>query len=357
MRDNSKTLSKFLKDILSELRRAHKKSCKNSPSSDPSVLGVDHLLDELQKDIKSISCEKCKKVNKAAGVCNGGTLDDELLAKAPLCWTFITQLFVSLVRLAEKLYSPYLSRSGGHTELRILLRTQVTRQPQILAKTEFTEEDGAECRAATITLDLPIWAFDSVHLHQMAYILFHEIFVHSAESWTTMGHRNSTNERCVFREGFVDAAAAYTLNLGIADGALAHTVHAEFAEEIGLGTEAAHNERVSRPPGSDRIDDPEEKKKLQLKQLRADGKRVFKRFLDRDRAADGVGLAVCLNVISLSDDERIRLLQVLDRSTNPILPKRGRRIEWMEQLLEAVAEHDVAQVATIIADVVAGDEF
>lgn len=352
-----KTLSSYLEDIVDVLTQEHKKAYDLSPR-DPVVQAAGTLVANFRDDIQAICCETCKATNRMETICNGTSIDDEILEKSPLCLTFVIELFYCLVQLAEKLYSPYLRKIQGPPELRVTLRTRVTRQREILAKTEFPESfDGIGQRAAAITLDLPIASFNSVHLCQMAYFLFHEIFVHSPEGWAAEGHRDSTNERCVFREGFVDAAAAFALERGITDGALGNTIHKEFAEEFSLAINAAHISRVSRSPGSDGMRDPEEKKKADLKDLRANGWRVFKQFVDRKQEDIGLALAICLNLFAFSSAQRNQLMQILDRSTDPNMPKYHDRVQWIEQLTTAVIAHDVARARNLVGNIVSDTEF
>ena len=50
-------------------------------------------------------------------------------------------------------------------------------------------------------------------------------------------------------------------------------------------------------------------------------------------------------------------MQVLDRSTDPQMPKRGHRARWIRRLTTAVVSKDITQVKTLIADVLGGDDF
>jgi hypothetical protein len=356
MRTDTESMATFLEDIASQLSSLHERNSHNSTQLSV-IRNIDLLLAELRGDIEEIHCKHCVKINNATKACDGTTDDDTILSGNPLCWRFVNQLFEKMVELAEELYLPYLEFLNTYARLQIILHTRITHQAEMLAKTEFPKEDGLGNRVAIVTLDLPIAEFDAVHLQRMAYYLFHEIFVHSAEGWAAVGRRESTNERCTFREGFVDAAAAYALNQRVRC-ALEDTVHAQFAEEFALGTESAHRERVSQRPGNNRItDDPNEKKKRDIKALRTKGWKVFKRFVDQNQAIPGLNLAICLNVISLSHDQRNRLTQFLDRATDTSLGKRGRITVRFGKLLKAAAAHDVTQAGQLIAGVVSDEDF
>ena len=182
-------MSSYLDDIILELRREQAKYSLFSPK-DPEVCAVEDLLSAFQEDVKQLSCNDRKELNNCGFVCDGGSNDDELLASKPLCWTFITELFHKLVNLAEELYWPYFDKTGESKKLITVLHTRVTQDPILLAKTEFPEEsDSLKHRVATITLDLPVTSFNSVSLQQMAYFMFHEIFVHCPEGWDADGRR------------------------------------------------------------------------------------------------------------------------------------------------------------------------
>ena len=329
-------LSDFLKKLISRLHDSVEDVAQAQPVRSAQIRALLTVaINEFEDDAQHISCENCSRDRANGAVCNG-TLQDERILKsfdglgAP-CWRLVTELFDELVAIAEEHYAPMLNGAG----LTVRLSTRPTPKPVVGAKAQFPPQDSATGRMTSITVDLPNESLDYTHMRSLAYTMFHEIFVHGAESWLAAGRRSTTTELCAFREGFVDAAAAAVLQEHLSECGLKSRLHQSFAEVFGRGTHVAHAQRMAFPMGGVRRGDPDAQQAATVASARNRGWKVFRSLEKRLKGKQSVQLAVCLNLLVLSEGEREALLSALDRASDGKALQTRRWQSWLEALLQA----------------------
>ena len=205
------------------------------------------------------------------------------------------------------------------------LTTRHTSENRLGASTTYME-DQTNDRRVEITIELPVSDFNDTHLLRLPYILFHEIFVHAPKSWGASTSRRElpkeerTTELCAFREGFVDAAALYVLRKGLSvrgRTSQLHELHGEFARDYSAKAKTAHVERRSKGPtgqlprgGGENIE--------HVIKARERGGELFDQFRELNLGDEAVKVAVCVNHLTLTTEQRNRLLTALEEAVKAL---------------------------------------
>lgn len=324
-----------------------------------SVAGVPTLPEEslalLQSSVAATRCAACAARN-AARVCEGGLGDRVNLTSSAACLRPIVDMFIAWATAVEEAYAGILDPRGGDLEVSLTILT--TDEADIAATTKLHGEDAAGRRAAEVSLTLPLRELRPTHLGMAAYKLFHEMFVHAPEGWRAAGARTLSHDRCGIREGFVDAAAALVLDsLLRKPGKLPSFDHVleEFREEIAR----AHADRFR---SSASFAASQEARRLDhIMSSRQQGKRCFERLTAKKLGRRAARLAMCVNVLHLSDDERGEMLSLLDRATASATDyllddvQGARFSELLGALLAAADRGDPQEVQNIFGGVDAGE--
>ncbi len=345
------TLSTFLNDLVADLRKLN--------ATEAARL----MIERFAAEAASIDCERCARNSGSGLPCNHSLDDAQNMEYGGQCWSLLTELFTHLVGLAEEVYGPLL-REHEIRDLHLRLCTLRTTDAELGARTKFPPENGSG-RRATIELRLPVEEFNDTHLTRLPYILFHEICVHGPEAWLG-GSRHldgpeRTTELCAFREGFVDAAAAWLLCHRLVNAPERLGRHAALADKYEAATRAAHHERASVGPAGLRAGGERDRTLRGIKNSREQGQSLFARLLGLDgdglKATGGAvaRLAFALNLLPLTDKERIRLVQSMSAVAKPFAVLRRRA--WFECLLEATSAHDLGRLRAEVEPYVIESDF
>ena len=199
-------------------------------------------------------------------------------------------MFVDILEMAEHAYEPFIA---GHVEAALQVRfcTQRSRDKEIGAKAMFPNDDCGGQRKTEIMLALPPDSLDHSNIRDIPYLIFHEIFVHSAESWGATSRRTPTNELCAFREGFVDAAGAQVLERGLADPGLRSHLHRPYSEVYSRAARTRHSGRMRYTGRKEGSSNAEAAQMERVTAARNRGWKLFRRLEDptpwRHRGAFG----------------------------------------------------------------------
>jgi hypothetical protein len=186
-------------------------------------------------------------------------------------------------------------------------------------------------------------------------MMFHEIFVHAPESWEAQARRAETNERCAFREGFVDAAALYVLLSGLKRRKRVPDSHRDFIHSYEIGAKLAHLERRNHGPGG---------RMSHVASTRDAGATVFDVLEKKGYAKDAVRIAICLNRLALSEEERTRVLIVLVEIADSLRWVNGKpepgAVRWLDLLgraVEVAQQGNAKELHTLLDNMVDPEEF
>jgi hypothetical protein len=337
-RKNSTPLDRYIRDVAEQVTKA-----AEQPGIDPKLTS---LAKSFHAEAHALCCTTCA-CRAGRSPCNNTSQDEAILQHGMVCWEFVSALFDSLVELAHKHYQPLLP-AAGPAALDVELHTRIAATEDLAAQTQFNQDHAAQRRAQVI-LDLPHEHLTDRHLHKLPYILFHEIFVHTAEAWLEPAKRRPTNERCRFREGFVDAAAAHLLSAALAESPHAFPEkYRSFAAELARQVSDAHSARHSN-------DDPELSlgteaaiHKRNMITARRDGRAAFEhvaRLFGHDRAS---AFAVAANLLSLDPSQRNLLVEL---SFEVVDAQSGDQRTLLQSLIHHVEARDLAALnAKILAE-------
>lgn len=345
------TLSQFLADLVADLRRTNAETSATSS------------IERFAAEAALIDCTNCAARSSSGMPCRNRLRDSENLEGVGQCWSLLTELFTCLVELAEEAYGGLLNEHEVRT-LHLRLQTRRTTEADLGARTQFLRETGSN-RRAIIELKLPIERFDDSHLTRLPYILFHEICVHGPEAWLG-GSRHEpgperTTELCAFREGFVDAAAAWLLRYWLVTAPERLARHATLADKYDMATTAAQYGRASAGPAEFLASGESARARRGITNVRARGLSLFNRMLQLDTIGGTVPgeavahLAFALNLLPLSENQRTRLVNALQAAAEPHAITLRR--EWLKRLREATSAHDLRRLQAEIAPHVAEENF
>lgn len=305
----------------------------------------------FRKEAEIDFCTECQERRNQSVKCSGlpidGTIVADALAAGTGCMDHFAAMFRRLVDIAENKYDGRLD--GKSEDLTITFR--VAHSPRLVteASTSFQYDEPTQ-RHAELKVELPI-EFNETHLTRLPYVLFHEIFVHAPESWTELTRRKPTNERCSFREGFMDAAALYALEAALRGQSFPEG-HDEFREHYIAGAKAAHAHRTTLGPQGaqwgtdDGVGD--------LIRFREDGVRPFRRMREAGLGDEALAVALSLNPLSLTELDRARIVAALESLTGalweagPDKPGATRWINVHRTVLAALAERRPNDLFTIL---------
>ena len=356
------SLHDFVEGVLHEARRC----CTTSKA--PSVR-MDECLDGFEEDISNLSCKKCviRRLSPADGanpdivkqaVCNGAN-DLTNLRFGGLCWQTFSDLFKICVEIAEEAYSGILSVEGDEA-LVVHLHTKVTTKESVGARTWFPAEDEPGHRAAIVELALPVDDFDDTYYLRLPYYIFHEVCVHSPESWAAQQKRQAANERCAFGEGFVDAAAVRILTRALEGGKILPPSQRPYVERFMSEAEKAQHLRADLGAGDRSSTKDRDKGAQDAVSARDQGMLLFKRLArreDRQAADEAIGIALCVNVLPLEPDERRSFMTGLDRASDDLAPVMPSRSKWLNSLRNAARRRNLMEVRALINPLLTVTEF
>lgn len=359
---DGETFSQFLTNMVDsvEARVCQLASWEDGQSKLPARLA--DVFTVLRHETNDVSCQKCQGCSAgAAAQCTGHLLDSDIVAGGARCLEFVTELFDFLVRLAERRYARLLPDTPAN-ELRVRLKTRHHSKAELEAVTKFID-DAPSLRQAHVLVNLPLHALDETHVKRLPYMLFHEIFVHAPEGWETNGPRVETNELCAFREGFVDAAALFVLVSALRKPAQIPTSHREFARLYLSESEAAHRERRTLGPAG-RAAVPHSSKLANIVSSREAGAAAFEDLSVKGEAEEAVRIAICLNRLALTQEQRTRALTALVEMVKSLEWVDGRpepgASRWQElcgNVLEAARQGNAKDLFALLDGVVDPEEF
>jgi hypothetical protein len=355
------SLGEFLAGMLEAVDRRLKLLAARNPKVKIPSAKLSEMLDLLREEAGKVSCEFCAGFQSATKCCTGHALDSDIVAGGARCLGFITELFDFLVDLAAQHYAPLLPDAPTR-ELKVRLKTRHHSKTQLGAATKFSE-DAPNNRHAEVVLDLPLQALDDTHLKRLPYTMFHEIFVHAPESWEAQARRTETSERCAFREGFVDAAALFVLLSALKRGKKIPISHRDFIRLYQSESKAAHRERRSYGPNG-RMSALNGAIQASVPTTRDAGANVFDVLEQKGLANDAVRIAICLNRLALTEEERTRVLMGLVEIADSLCPINGMgepgAVRWLDllgRLREAAHEGNANIMHALLNEMVDPEEF
>jgi hypothetical protein len=262
----------------------------------------------LSNQANKLACGHCTKNSS----CTGKPVADAAVVASPnsgkTCMSYVIETFLKLVDYAGKYYNDLTSLSG---KLTIRLTATHTIEDLLSGQTEVMSGDRSDDRRANVRIILPVDHFNENHLSALPYILFHEIFVHTPEAWTTKGPRIATPEYCEFREGFVDTAAAYLLQKGLQSKSLSFDFFPGLNPHLAVRTERNQTMRASicasASLGSTALDS-----QISLAARRERGLRIFKQYADDGHAQMAVALAAAVNLMEADLARRALYLKLIE---------------------------------------------
>jgi hypothetical protein len=269
---------------------------------------VRDLFQQFAEGLSVNQCEDCAGRAKQRP-CNGKLADWSVMSRGMDCWRFLTELFQSLVDFASEIYSPLLPADSS-LQLRIGLQTTTSSDEKLTAETRYAKDSSSE-RAAQVILYLPE-AIVQEHLEHLPYVIFHEVFVHVAESFLDAGVRSPTPETCPFREGYMDSVAAMLLARVLKEEP--HRIPAffrEFTREMSLAVEIAHHMRLSPAGPSAEASTQEARRISNVVKARRDGRMAFEEVVEAVGIGHARNIGVAANVMELDEDARIALVERL----------------------------------------------
>jgi hypothetical protein len=333
--NHEESLETYLFRIADELRYGHK---------EPESM---KLISAFHENIEKIGCTLCLSSGQIeGGPCKNRPDHDRKVMSAglygPQCWSLLAELFISLTELAERHYERYIP--AGTLTLR--LEPLNTGSNDASAQTYFPCSDAANGRQAIVRVLLPNGGFDERHLKLLPYLLFHEICVHGAESWRG-GSRSligplRTSERCAFREGFVDAAAVSVLVEWMYQTSNdLRRNWADLVEHCILPTQASHLHRAI-PLATDDRGIKKAKIVQKVQEAREEGIELYHKFVRRFGPKLSAQLAFALNLLELTEDDRIR--------------QGAPQSKWLLNLRRSVARGELQAVEELVRSVLHGNQ-
>jgi len=346
-------LHEFVKGVLDE-------ACQHPPANAGAAGSMEECVHQFKRDLNAIGCERCvvrrigsSDPSKIKGAICDGKNDIANLNFGALCWETFAELFKFSVQITQQLYSSIV-QSDETEQLNIELQTRITTEPGFGARTVFPDTDKAGNRSAVVQLTLPVEDFDDSYYLRLPYYIFHEVFVHAPESWTSVGKRQPTNERCAFGEGFVDAAAVRVLIRALEGGELLTPVDRPFFEHFMNETEKAHHRRADLAPVERGSYKQRDKAAQDAADARDDGMRLFKRLAERENpqlADEAIRIALCVNLLPLEPSERIDFMTKLDRASANRAAITERYSNWLNSLRNAANRGDLKGIKDLIGPV------
>jgi hypothetical protein len=201
--------------------------------------------------------------------------------------------------------------------------------------------------------------FHHGHYFSLSYYIFHEICVHTPQSWRSTGHRNAeldATETCPLREGFVDAAAHKLLKHAL-ENPDNFPVNRRFLESFSLHSDRTHANRVTPDPRKQLSKHPKDEAECAAVEARESGVKLFERMGAHEPREHVIEFALSLNVLPLNKDNRIRLMTQLDKGTlgESAGSKAGgqnsrtRRRSWIDSLRAAVQIGDLDKLDRLVS--------
>lgn len=330
LRDSSISLDLFLRSMADEVERQYR-----GQERLPAASSIRELVARLRHNAENVDCLRCVQhspgpsrqflpLGRSEKVCQGDpALDLENMRNGAVCWQPFQNLFRFALLTAQEAYDAVLP-TDCRIDLDFEFHTCGTREPALGAKTLFPSTDRPNARRTIVQITLPEDHFNFEHFAALLYLIFHEVCVHGPQAWYVAGKRDGTPEDCPFREGFVDAAAAEILEDALHNrvAALAPDLQ-PFADDIARKTKAEHNRRSDVTPEEANPDTRKTSTIRRIRQQRARGVKIFERLRKRVQINGSqptghlaIRLALCANVLDLSDAALIDLVEQLDRVTD-----------------------------------------
>jgi len=382
LKDGKLALDAFLMRVFDTARRICDEDGEVALGDEPPLAKVTTRLARFEEELSAINCQNCvrQRLNGAAAldesavrnaICGDNhSLNSANMGGEALCWRLLTDMFDDLVRLAEKAYAPLL-RNNAHRRLQVRFHTEVTSKRSLSASTRFPrDKDRADARMSVVNLVLPVEHFNHRHYLTIPYYLFHEICVHGPESWLTAGPRGTTNERCPFREGFVDAAAVWLLTHALHRGEIASAQ--QYPEYFVHATKQGHVARATIEPEVEISSASEDVALSDAARARAAGLMLFDRLEFHEvfgSTAELVKVALALNLLPLTSDQRREVMVELERegmSAAEEWPSRADHKDkpdanpsgaWRDRLRQAAVDGQLDRLAELVSLRIACSEF